>query len=254
MALSPEKWHGRLPIPGSEIIFPDPKLARGYLAAATHAAQVNRDPVGAIRLLDVSIRLDYVDLLNEGDNLIQRIEAYAALGSDEPRRSILLYNHGVTFSRLKLWGEAGSAYRAAAELDPLFAWHLNNFAWMAATATDPLAHAGDLAVALAERACVVSGWGCWSFLETLAAALARASDFGRAVAWQQIAVQSAPGSEREELSARLREFEDGKAFVDHDPNPVGGESISDAELAKLDVQELLREARELIGAPPASVH
>jgi len=45
-----------------------------------------------------------------------------------------------------------------------------------------------------------------------------------------------------------------KAFVDHDPNPVGGESISDAELAKLDVQELLREARELIGAPPASVH
>ena len=99
LALSPEKWHGRLPIPGSEIIFPDPKLARGYLAAATHAAQVNRDPVGAIRLLDVSIRLDYVDLLNEGDNLIQRIEAYAALGSDEPRRSILLYNHGVTFSR-----------------------------------------------------------------------------------------------------------------------------------------------------------
>ena len=252
--LSPEYWRGNIPFLGGEIIFPDPKLARGYLAAATYAARINNDPVGAIRLLDVSIRLDYVDLLSERDNLILRIEAYAALGSDEPRRSILLYNHGVTFSRLKLWAEAGSAYRAAAELDPLFAWHLNNFAWMAATATDPLAHAGELAVALAERACVVSGWGCWSFLETLAAALARAGDFRRAVAWQQIAVQLAPGSEREELSARLREFEAGRALVDHDPNPVSGESISDAELAKFDVQELLREARELIGSPPASVH
>ena len=252
--LSPEYWRGNIPFLGGEIIFSNSELARGYLAAATHAARANHDPVGAIRLLDVSIRLDYIDLLNEGDNLIQRIEAYASLGSDEPRRSILLYNLGVTFSRLKLWAEAGSAYRAAAELDPLFAWHLNNFAWMAATATDPLAHAGDLAVALAERACVVSGWGCWSFLGTLAAALARAGDFRRAVAWQQIAVHLAPGSEREELSARLHEFEARRAFVDQDPNPVGGESISDEELAKLDVQELLREARALIGTPPESVH
>jgi hypothetical protein len=72
--------------------------------------------------------------------------------------------------------EAAAVYHAAAHLDPLFAWHLNNMAWMAATATDTRAHAGPFAVARAEMACAVSGWGCWRFLGTLAAAFARAGD------------------------------------------------------------------------------
>jgi len=253
--LTPDNWLGRHPFPGGEIVFADAKLARAYLAAATHAAQVNRDPVGAIGLLDASIRLDYIGTLNDGDNLLQRIEAFAALGRDEPRRSVLLYHLGIIFTRLKLWSEAGAAYRAAAELDPLFAWHLNNFAWMAATAVDPRAHAGALAVALAERTCVVSGWGCWCFLGTLAAAYARANDFGRAVAWQQIVVKLlSAGPQRDKETTRLREFKAGRAFVEHEPSPVAGQDTSDAELGQLDVQELLKQAQKLIGSPPTSVH
>lgn len=249
-----EAWRGRRLFPGGEIVFPDANMAREYLAAATHAAQVNRDPAGAIRLLDTSIRLDYIDVLETGDNLVQRVEAYNALGRDEPRRSILLYQLGCTFGRMKLWGEAGAAYRAAADLDPILAWHLNNFAWMAATATDPRAHAGDLAVALAERACVISGYGCWCFLGTLAAAYARAGDFERAVAWQRVALALTPPGEADEEMSKLREFEARRAFVDYFPRPVGDDATSDAELARLDVQDLLREARELMGRPREITH
>ena len=253
-ALSPDDWRGFHPFPGAKIVFPDPALARQYLAAATHAAQVNRDPVGAIRLLDASIRLDYVGALNDGESLIQRMHAYEALGRDEPRRSILLYHLGITFSRLKLWAEAGAVYRAAAELDPLFGWHFNNFAWMAATAIDPQAHSGPLAVALAERACAVSGWGFWCFLGTLAAAHARTGDFRRAVAWQRIALHLAPRGERHEEATRLCAFEAGKAFVDHAPKPVGGYDTSETELTQLDVRELLQEAEDLIGSSRTTVH
>jgi hypothetical protein len=93
--------------------------------------------VGAIRLLDVSIR-------RVETNSFQRLKAYDARGREESRRSVLLYHLGVRFGRLKLWNEAGAVCRAAAELDPFFVWLLN-FAWMAATATDPQAHACDLA-------------------------------------------------------------------------------------------------------------
>jgi tetratricopeptide (TPR) repeat protein len=251
LSLPPDEWRGRYNHKDVEIVFPDPARARELFVAAT---QADCDPVGAIRLLEESIRLDFIGALNDQENLIRRIDAYASLGRNEPCRSMLLYNIGVILARSHRWYEAAAIYHAAAHLDPLFAWHLNNLAWMAATATDTRAHAGPFAVARAEMACSVSGWGCWCFLGTLAAAFARAGDFHRATAWQRICLRLTPANKRADEKARLCDFEAGRAFTARKREPVAGDRTTDAELAQIDVRELLREAAVLIGGPHTSIH
>lgn len=251
LSLSVNEWRGRYNTKDVEIVFPNPPRARELFVAAT---QANRNPVAAIRLFEESIRLDYVGALNDKENLIGRIDAYASLGRDEPYRALLLYNIGGSLSQSRRWSEAAVVYHAAAHLDPLFAWHLNNLAWMAATATDTRAHAGPFAVARAEMACAVSGWGCWCFLGTLAAAFARAGDFRRATAWQRICLHLTPGNKRADERARLREFEAGRAFTARKHEPVAGDRTTDAEVAQIDVQKLLREAAVLIGGPRELLH
>ncbi len=251
LSIAPDEWRGRYNNKGVEIVFPDPARARELFVAAT---QANRNPVAAIRLFEESIRLDYVGALDDQKNLLGRIEAYASLGRDEPYRSMLLYNIGVILARSHRWYEAAAIYHAAADLDPRFPWHLNNVSWMAATATDTRAHAGPFAVARAEMACAVSGWGCWCFLGTLAAAFARAGDFRRATAWQRICLHLTPGNKRADERARLREFEAGRAFTAREHKPAAGDRLTDAELAQIDVRELLREAAVIIGGPRELLH
>lgn len=237
---------GRHPFPGGEVAFADAERSRAYLAAGKHAFEVNGDPAGAISLLDASIRLDQASALTDGDNLGIRVLAFQALGNEAPYRSILLYDLGLRFERLKQWQEAGVAYRASARLDPGFVWPLNNFAWMAATAREPWVHNGELAIALAERACLLSQWGCGCFLGTLAAAYARAGDFGRAVDWQRIAVELHEGEGRAQEFARLNAFASGTAFIDHHRTVVG-DDISEEELAEFDVETLRAQLQELAG-------
>ncbi|MCA0302797.1 MAG: hypothetical protein LCH95_10350 [Proteobacteria bacterium] len=252
-SLPPARWRGRLPFPGGEIVFADPELARQYGLAARHALAANEDPRAAIRLFDQAIRLDQPAVLEDAEHVVQRVEAWSALGEDRPARAILLYNLGVTFSRMGHWKQAATVYRAADEIDPVFAWSLNNFAWMAATFTDPRAHAGDLAVALAEHTCATSGFGCWAFLGTLAAAHARAGDFGRAVAWQRIARTLTPVSERAYSEQKLATYEAGQPFVDSDPRPLGGYGPLDEAVAR-GMPALWREAQELMGIRPEALH
>lgn len=248
-----ENWKGQMPFPGGELIFGDPVRSRAYLAAGTYALEVNHDPVQAIALLDRSIRLDQDSVLLEGENIGKRVLAFKALGDDAPYRSLMLYDLGLKFQGLRQWREAGGAYFESARLDSGFVWPLNNFAWMAATAIDPAAHNGGYAVALAQRACVRSQWACKSFLGTLAASYARAGEFGRAVAWQRIALKLAKPEGQDYELARLEAFTQDRAFVDHHPAPVG-DGVSAEELASLDIESLRRQLRELSGQPGDRLH
>ena len=250
-SLPADGWRGRHPFPGGEIVFADRLLARQYALAGQHALTVNRDPEGAIRLLEASMRLDYAATLEASDSLVLRVEAYCERGEDRPARAVLLYNLGVTFGRRRCWREAGAAYRASADFDPLFAWHLNNFAWMAATAPDPAAHAGPLAVTLAQHTCIATGFGCWAFIGTLAAAYARTGDFDRAVAWQRIARTLTPAGERAYSEQRLATYEAGEAYVDRVPRPIGGDADDNEDT---DTATLWREAEALMGVPRPSLH
>jgi tetratricopeptide (TPR) repeat protein len=248
-----ENWKGQLPFPGGELIFGDSERSRAYLAAGIHALEINRDSMRGIALLDISIRLDQESALEEGENIGRRMLAFKALGNDAPYRSVMLYELGLAFQELGQWREAGSAYFESARLDPGFVWPLNNFAWMAATAVDPAAHNGSYAVASAERACVLSQWACKSFLGTLAASYARAGDFGRAVAWQRIALELEKPEARDQELARLKAFTEGRAFVDHHPAPIGG-GLSAKAVASLDLESLREQLRKLSGRPTAQLH
>jgi hypothetical protein len=72
LSLPPNEWHGRYNHKDVEIVFPYPARARERFVAAT---QADCDPVGAIRLLEESIRLDFIGALNAQENLIGRIPA-----------------------------------------------------------------------------------------------------------------------------------------------------------------------------------
>ena len=237
------QWRGRHAFTGGEIIFPDPARACDLAKEAAALADAGRDHARAITLADDALRLDFTG------PVAVRGKVYLAASNDAPYRASVLYVIGLVLYGRKLWQEACAAYQASAQIDPLLCWHLNDFAWMAATAPDPQAHAGLLAVKLAEHACAISGWGHWSFLGTLAAAFARSGDFDRAMAWQRIAVQLAASDEREVETARLRSFEAGEPLVEH-KDPAKGNDLGG--LAKLDARQLLFTARELIGlvAPP----
>lgn len=224
----------------------DPALAREYLAAGQHALNINDDPVGALQLLDTSLRLDYIAALNDCDVLEARCDAFHLVGRDQPFRSLLLYNHAGALKHLKLWSEAAEAYLAAAKLDPLFAWHLNNLAWEAATSTDEQALSGRMAVFAAERACSISGWGCWSFLNTLAAAYARVGETKRAVGWQAIALELSPLNERSRGKDQLRAYKAGRAWIDADPKVAAGDIVTPEDIAELNVETIRREVRQLI--------
>ncbi len=250
-SLPADGWRGRHPFPGGEIVFADRLLARQYALAGQHALNVNHDLEGAIRLLEASMRLDYAGTLEADDVLMLRVEAYHARGDERPARAVLLYNLGVTFGRRRCWREAGAAYRASADFDPVFAWHLNNFAWMAATAPDPAAHAGSLAVALAQHTCISTGFGCWAFIGTLAAAYARTGDFDRAVAWQRVARTLTPAGERAFSEQRLATYEAGQAYLDLVPRPIGGD---DDNNEGTDTATLWGEAEALMGVSRGALH
>ena len=252
--LSPEEWHGRYVLEKGEIRFPDAARARDLFAAAKHRAQADGDPVAAVHLLEQALRADYCGALDNGELLAARVEAYAALGRREPLRAFLLYDIAYELSQVRHWREAAIVYHQASRLDPALVWPLNNLAWMLATADEPAIHHGPASVEWAAAACRLSGWGNWCFLGTLAASFARAGDFTRAVAWQRIALHLAPRYERGELSEALRGFEAGQAFVDRGRKPAAGSRLSQEELAAIDVPRLLAQARELIDAPPTTVH
>ena len=128
------------------------------------------------------------------DALTNRLEAVVAerAGKEAAMRAWLLFLSAHRHADAGLWKMAAHQYCTAGALDPVFAWSVNDAAWMVATSADPGAHHGDFAVAMAVAACQARLWGNWSMLDTLAAAYARDGDFARAVPWQEMAVSGLP--------------------------------------------------------------
>jgi Flp pilus assembly protein TadD len=69
----------------------------------------------------------------------------------------------------------------AIELGPKNAEAYNSLGWLLATCRDEPVRNGKQAVAAAQRACELTAWKNWSFIDTLAAACAEAGDFDQAI-------------------------------------------------------------------------
>lgn len=107
--------------------------------------------------------------------------------------------------------EAKLCLERAIELDPQDDLAQNNLAWLLATTDDEAIRDGNAAVSYATKACRLTAWQYFEWLDTLAAAFAAAGDFPSAVEWQRRAIELAPASETPPLKTHLELYEAGRA-------------------------------------------
>ncbi|HEV2047162.1 MAG TPA: hypothetical protein VGQ95_11265 [Chthoniobacterales bacterium] len=104
---------------------------------------------------------------------------------------------------------------AIAKLDPnQLGRALNSIAWFQATFPDSIGRDGAKAVAAATRACELSRWKNWRYIDTLAAACAENSAFDQALKYEKLALEVIPAHDvgRKEAENRLELYRQHKAF------------------------------------------
>ena len=98
--------------------------------------------------------------------------------------------------------DAKKALDSAIHADPNDTTSMNDLAWLLATAPEPRVRNAHRAVSLAQKCCGLNHWTNAYSIDTLAAAYASAGNFGQAVRYQQLAMQTLNKSERaEQLTA-----------------------------------------------------
>lgn len=142
----------------------------------------------------------------------QAIAYYDRAVQLQPQSAEALANRGDAYQRNGQWDRAGADYLAAAELDENLGRVYQSGAWLLATC--PIAEFRDpeRAVAYAERAVKLDGDSNYQYLDTLAAAYARASDFEKAKSTITRAIEKAPEADKEVLRKRQALYTAGKAY------------------------------------------
>jgi hypothetical protein len=88
----------------------------------------------------------------------------------------------------------------------------NKRAWLCATCPETAYRSGELAVQDATRACALTEWKSWQYLDTLAAAHAEAGDFAAAVQRQKQAMSLAEAVHQPQMSQRLALYQQGQPY------------------------------------------
>lgn len=114
--------------------------------------------------------------------------------------------------RLRHYPKAAADFEKLAQLQPRDASALNNLAWLRATCPDETVRDGKSAVADTTRACELRKWKDPHLIDTLAAALAEAGQFERAVEMQTRAIRIAPLLARNDMHQRLKLYGERKEF------------------------------------------
>jgi tetratricopeptide (TPR) repeat protein len=114
-------------------------------------------------------------------------------------------------------GEARKSFEQAVRLEPSDPSTLNDLAWMLATSRDDHIRNGRRAVAIATKACTLSGWQNAFAIDTLAAASAASGNFSDAVKYQQMAIlRLSPDDRKVQLPGmqqRLQQYSGGHPFT-----------------------------------------
>jgi tetratricopeptide (TPR) repeat protein len=110
------------------------------------------------------------------------------------------------------YGKAKADFEEALRLEPTSPRRYNALAWVLATCPDAGFRDGKKAVEHATKACELTNWQDFGWLDTLAAAYAESGDFDRAVKWQRKAIELAPEKWQVELRSRLHLYESGEPY------------------------------------------
>ena len=198
----------------------DPRSARTYYNLGTTCGQMGRDEQ-AVEQLTQALRINPgIDAARQ--NLVAPLlrRAEALLADRQPQQAVDLLTEtlpyvpqsaAVRVTLCRALGASGQSRRAIAcyreclQRHPDLPEALNGLAWLLATDTDPSVRHGQEAVALAERACELTRYQAPLVLDTLAAALAEAGQFERAV---QTASQARTLAERLGATSLAREIDE----------------------------------------------
>ncbi len=132
------------------------------------------------------------------------------------------------------YAEAVEDIDASLEDHPDNAFLHNNKAWLLATCTDESVRDGEAAVEHANKACELTAWRNFAYVDTLAAAHAESGDFESAVEWQEKAIQLADNAYLRDFQRRLRLFKAGKAYREGVPpyEEMTDETVADETLVE----------------------
>jgi tetratricopeptide (TPR) repeat protein len=139
------------------------------------------------------------------------------------RRSYRGLRTSLYFNRGRAWFEKHDAARALVDLDEAIHLHptlgeaCNLRAWLRATVANGEYRDGRLALDDARRACDLSWWRNWIYLDTLAAAYAESGDYPAAVRWQVKATELLGDNSHAEyrgLESRLELYRNGRPFCE----------------------------------------
>jgi tetratricopeptide (TPR) repeat protein len=130
-------------------------------------------------------------------------------------------NLGEVLSRQGNYAEALAHFEEAERQSPGNVEADRNRAKVMAACPDAKYRDGRRAVALATRACEVTGWKKPEFLDTMAAACAEAGDFDAAVSWQTKAIELLPDErQQDDYRARLRLYQARKPYREAAARPA----------------------------------
>jgi protein O-mannosyl-transferase len=158
-----------------------------------------------------------VALLEKGraDESLAHLKTAIAL---DPHDADAHYNLGNTFLAMGRAREAVAQYQQALEINPDDTQSMNNMAWLLATSRDPMIRDGAKAVALAERAVLLTDNKEQRAVATLAAAYAEMGRFPEAVKTAQRALQLALNEgnnvRADSIRSQIAQYESGAAFRD----------------------------------------
>jgi tetratricopeptide (TPR) repeat protein len=112
--------------------------------------------------------------------------------------------------------DAVNICREAVRVNPQDDWSYNQLAWIKAACPEPSVRDGKEAVAAATKACELTEWKEWNWIDTLAAACAEAGDFKHAIEFEHQALRTGKPTEsdRKGMQERMLLYQRSHPFRD----------------------------------------
>jgi len=130
-----------------------------------------------------------------------------------PKDAAAYINRGNAWRAKGEFDKAISDYNEPIRLDPFVATDAyNSLAWLQATCPDARYRDGRKAVENARKACELTDWKYYGYIDTLAAAYAETGDFCEAIKWLRKAMEMAPIKYVETRKEMLAAFQSGKPY------------------------------------------